>query len=341
MYTEPCISFTPSRIALFTKVLDEDGNPFRRPKSDYSIKVHDAPVVNPMPESTAHNGEVSRKASRRIRDKINWLVSISKNQKVTYPNGRVSTNFRIAMITLTLPSKQVHSDKEIKQKCLNQFLTELRTKYGMKHYVWKAELQKNENIHFHLTTNTFINHVIIKNTWNRITSKLGYVQSYAARMRQMSFQDYERLRRSSGENDLKKIRKAYDVGCKEDWISPNSTDVKTVFKVENLAAYLAKYLAKSVGGVTPNNFDEGRIKDFGGRIWYCSQSISKLKSYITITCNRVMGFVSNLVQSAGVRVMEFEYCTCIYFDRSKIPPKIRSILEGTLSSYVKNQWATL
>lgn len=329
MYIEPNVSFSPGRISLFNKVLEETGKPFRRPKEN---------VI--LPKTNNHNGEVSKKAAKNVKDKINWLVQLAKKQKVKYPNGTISSNFRIAMITLTLPSEQKHSDKEIKEKCLNQFLTEMRQKYGMKNYVWKAELQKNENIHFHITTDTFVNHVKVRNIWNRIISKLGYVQEYSRKMRSMSFGQYRELRQTAGEKSEKKIRSAWASGCANDWISPNSTDCKTVFKVKNLASYLSKYLAKSLAGTAANNFDEVRVSNFGGRIWYCSQSLSKLKSYITVACNKAMDFVKCIIQSEGSRVLEFDYCRCVYFDRVKLPPELRRYYDYILGLYAREALAS-
>lgn len=325
MYLEPSISFTPSRISLFTKVLEDSGKPFRRPKVNVVI-----PKVN------VARPEMSKKAARNIKDKINWLVQLAKNKRVIYPNGTVSTNFKLALITLTLPAKQVHSDKEIKAKCLNQFLTEMRQQYGMKHYVWKAELQGNDNIHFHITTNSFVNHAKVRNIWNRIISKLGYVSAYADKMRALSFSDYASLRRSQGTKSMSEIRKGWAAGHVNEWCNPNSTDVKTVFKVNNLASYLAKYLSKSISKSREGDKKNDRAANFGGNIWYCSQSLSKLKSYVTLQSNRAMSFCSDIISCVGTRFLEFDYCKCFYFDPSKLPPDIKLRFNALMAAYIKS-----
>lgn len=280
---------------------------------------------------------MSRKAARRLRDKVEWLLQISKKQTVKYPSGSVSTNFRLAMITLTLPAKQAHSDAEIKKKCLNHFLVEMRKRYGMKHYVWKAELQENQNIHFHITTNTFVHHQSIRAMWNRILSKLGYVDEYQKKMSNLSRSDYHALRGCKSAKDFKKSNEAYDRGLREEWTNPNSTDVKTVFKVKNLAAYLAKYMAKSVAKADQSKEMQERLKAFGGRLWYCSQSLSRLKSYVTLRCNKAMDFVSELLGSIPHRCLEFDYCTCFYLDRSKAPPGANRELSKILCNYAALQ----
>ena len=66
MYIEPNVSFAPGRISIFNKVLEENGKPFRRPKEN-----------TVLPSCNKTNGEVSKKASKNVKDKVNWLVQIA------------------------------------------------------------------------------------------------------------------------------------------------------------------------------------------------------------------------------------------------------------------------
>lgn len=327
MITEPCISFHPNKVVLFTKILEDNGKPFRRA----------APVI--MPKSNATHGNMSKKAAKQIREKVNWLVEKSKKQKVTYPNGNVSHNFRICFITLTLPSKQMHSDLEIKKLCLNQFLTELRQRYNMVDYVWKAEIQKNENIHFHITTNVFLDHRQVRSMWNRIINKLGYVSNYSRSMRRLSFNTYQKIRLQGGNVSDEQIAKAWNLGQSNYWNNPNSTDVRTVFKVDNLAAYLAKYLSKKVASHDHDKKTMERVLAFGGRLWYCSQSLSRLKGYVTLQCNKAMDFFSWLSGSVKQRILEFDYCNILYLDRAALPPPLQKEYKRLMGAYIHNQLA--
>ena len=83
-------------------------------------------------------------------------------------SGRCFT-FKMAFITLSLSSTQIHSDNEIKEKCLNQFLIEIRKRYRVKNYIWRAEKQKNGNIHFHVVIDKFIAWSELRDRWNQDT----------------------------------------------------------------------------------------------------------------------------------------------------------------------------
>ena len=162
-------------------------------------------------EDNDHQGKISIKARRRITHGIDWLLYLAKEKSFRNDKDKKLYKFRVNFITLTLASKQVHSDQIIKSELLNQFLIELVSRWEVDRYLWRAEPQRNGNIHFHLLTDKFIPWNEIRNRWNRIQDKLGYLQR----------------------------SKHYKAG----W-QPNSTDVHSVYRVRNLSAYLAKYCTK-------------------------------------------------------------------------------------------------
>ena len=162
-----------------------------------------------------HRGIVSEKARRRISKAIDWMLYLAKEKKVYPDKQHNDLSFRINMVTLTLCSKQVHSDNEIKSKLLNQFLIEASRKWSINRYLWRAESQGNGNIHFHVITDQFIPWYELQVCWNRIQEKLGYVSRFKAKH-----------------------------GNK----NPNSTDIHSIWKVKNLSAYLAKYCTKTNKG---------------------------------------------------------------------------------------------
>lgn len=150
------------------------------------------------------NGVLSSKARRRLVNSCQWLYLL--NHRANINNDKHN---RLVFITLTLPSKQIHSDLEIKKKCLNQFLVEICKTKGVEMYVWRAEKQENGNIHFHLIVDRYIDKTYLQNTWNRIVNKLSYVDR-----------------------------------CSTD--NPPSTNVQAVKSVKMLTNYLSKYVAKEV-----------------------------------------------------------------------------------------------
>jgi hypothetical protein len=162
-------------------------------------------------EDNDHNGHLSGKATRRINQGIDWMLYLANEKTFQGFKSNRRYKFKVNFVTLTLSSKQIHSDQDIKNKLLNQFLVECRSRWGIGRYLWRAEPQRNGNIHFHILTDKFIPYKELKNTWNRIQDKLGYIQ------RSEHF--------------------------KKGW-NPNSTDVHSVRKVKKLGAYLAKYCTK-------------------------------------------------------------------------------------------------
>ena len=51
--------------------------------------------------------------------------------------------------------------------------------------------------------------------------------------------------------------KRFEYGKKTNWSDPNTTDIHSVYKINNLAAYLSKYMAKVGIKVIPMRFDTG------------------------------------------------------------------------------------
>jgi len=168
------------------------------------------------------NPEVSAKAKKRIRQAIDWLLFGAKRKFVYDKYKNKTFSFKINFVTLTLSSEQKHSDNEIKSKLLNQFLIEAKKRWHVNRYLWRAEAQKNGNIHFHIATDVFIPYWELNKVWNRIQNKLGYVDEF----------------------------------CKKfPGHTPNSTDVHSVWKIRNISAYLAGYCCKK----SKNRAIEGKI----------------------------------------------------------------------------------
>lgn len=157
--------------------------------------------------------------------------------------------------------------------------------------------------------------------------------------------DKKKLRKKDPGSDCAQIMKkkeiyakAYEYGCRTNWNDPNSTDVKTVFKVDSLSAYLAKYLAKDMAKDGSSRMMKKRLKSFGGRLWYCSRSLSKLKSYSTVFCNDYHSYLTNLTESMLVRVKEFDYCTNLYFSIRDMPKELKKIFNTLMGKYINSQW---
>lgn len=124
------------------------------------------------------NGYMSRATRGKVRKSVStWIRSIMLYRaeiKRKYDAGRAYPVF----VTLTLPSKQVHSDAEINRKILQPYLIRLRRDYEIENYFWRAEAQDNGNLHYHLLVDRYIPKRYLQLSWNMTIENLGYLTAY-------------------------------------------------------------------------------------------------------------------------------------------------------------------
>lgn len=251
-----------------------------------------------MPVDNKQHGIMSHKANKRVKLAIDWMIELAKDKPLEDKGSPTNFKFKLNFITLTLSSKQKHSDNEIKSKLFNQFLTEIRFKFKCDNYLWRAESQKNGNIHFHVVTDVYIPWRTIRTSWNRIQEKLGYVSAFTER---------------TGKVD------------------PNSTDVHSIKHVKNLSAYLAKYCTKHSKGylvvatkATPEpyrpqtflNYSHPKLaknpkfyRQIHGKLWGLSQQLSSLKSATHEVCGRIEEEINYLYKKDKTKVKELDRAT--------------------------------
>ena len=273
------------------------------------------PVYDHLLTSTrTANGNVSDIARRKIMKALDYLLLISQEKKVTNRTSGRKLQFKIAFITLTLPSSQKHTDKEIKNTCLNQFIIEIKKYYYVKNYLWRAEKQKNGNIHFHIIVDKFIPYQELRDRWNRIINKLGYVDSYRDNM-QTFYKDGFRLHQNLlGTWSAKQQRAAYERGARTHWNSPNSTDIHSVQKIHNIKAYVSKYMTKND---KPDKTDNDTTQGYSsqtGRIWGSNQELGNIKGAQTEMDNQLEEEIKLIQGCRESKVYASQYFTVIYFD---------------------------
>lgn len=191
-------------------------------RSPLEITVHG----NAIAGGVKYTGILTPSAKRKLIRAINLLVAIALPKKAIHFDSKKEFTFRVNFITLTLPAPQGGlSDKELKQKCLKQWIEHWKDRLPGMSYVWRAERQKNGNLHFHLLTDRYIHYKDLRDTWNRALSCTGLIN---------------RFEEKNGHRH------------------PNSTDVHAVKKIRDLAAYIAKYMSKTESFSNPI---EGRVWD--------------------------------------------------------------------------------
>lgn len=173
-----------------------------------------------------YTGKMNDKSKSRLRFAINLLVAQAKWKEVQNPTTKKFYRFKINFITLTLSARQKDlSDKLIKSKMLFPWIRNMRNVYHLRSYVWRAERQKNGNIHFHFSTDTYIPYDAIRDAWNYQQSKFHFITDF----------------RNRNKSEF-----------------PNSTDVHAVYNIRNLASYLVKYMVKDEKGL---DSIEGKVWD--------------------------------------------------------------------------------
>lgn len=221
-----------------------------------------------LPRSNKSNGIISSKQGRRIGYYVNLLADTARTKRVFNSSTKKWYSFKLNFITLTLPSSQIHTDKEIHQRVFKSFIRAWKSIAPELLYIYKAEVQDNGNLHYHLSTNTYIDKMELRHMWNRWVDTLGYVE-----------------------------RSSID--------SPNSTDVHKTKDIQNLAAYMVSYLSKkdmynkklkryhkiygkyhksNTGDVCvlPKNYFKNIKRKVGIKVWDCSKTLMIKKCSIEV-----------------------------------------------------------
>ena len=273
--------------------------------------------------NNSNRNKLSSKAKSKAKKAIVYLLNCAKEKEVYNVKYNSRYKFKVSFLTLTLPTIQQHSDHEIKETCLNQLFVELKKHYNLKHYIWKAERQRNGNIHFHILSDKYLPFKEMNDRWNRIIEKLGYI------------------------TEIEKVHKKRN---------PPTTDIHSLKKVNNVVGYILKYMIKENASnrgklkrnifSTSSKFVKGTrsLSDHvlcylgslatSGRIWSCSQSLSNLKGAQGILDDEINKEIESINNKANTYTFKKSYITCLYFKPSHINEKETPILYKLLHQFI-------
>ena len=165
-----------------------------------------------LQQSKSYGGTVTKGAMKRITRVVNILCLYSKERWILNEVIGKTVKHKLSFITLTITDNTKNISAQVAyETLLSKFLDWMTKTKGVKAFIWKAELQKRGQIHYHITTPSFLNWKEIRQKWNRLQTQAGYLDDFIQKHKH---------------ND------------------PNSTDVHEVYKVNDLTSYLIKYLAK-------------------------------------------------------------------------------------------------
>ena len=178
-----------------------------------------------------YTGQFTKSARLRMRCALDVLIMLSPKQNIYNPIIKKSHPFQLSFITLTYSCTEI-VDYRDSQLLLEKFLKWLKNTAGAHVYVWRLELQKRGQIHYHIVCDQFIKYDRLRDKWNMIQRNAGLIPR---------------------------------------GMNPNSTDIKSALSINDVSAYVAKYMTKD--GEENKNYSGSQIKKF----WGCSQNIQGVK----------------------------------------------------------------
>jgi hypothetical protein len=316
------ITAHPDSLIVSSVVLTENGQPYTRYNSN--IKLHKVRNVS----------KLSIQSVRKVKKAIAYMAHLAPEKKIYNPKYCSKFNFKLSFITLTLASRQQHADQEIKGIVLHKFLDFIQKVHKVKNYVWKAERQKNGNVHFHLVIDKYISYEVIREKWNEYQDCLGYISRYY-----------------HNEDNNKPIPDTM-----KEYYAVNSTDVHSVRKIKDLKRYLIKYMIKpnmhnrmkvnKINSPLANNTHSDSIqlsdntKKFlknmasVGRLWGCSHSLSNISGARDFLSRDLEQEVELLKNDKGVYVKNEMYFLYLGFDHDLLKKLRCTAILDFLNAYL-------
>lgn len=283
-----------------------------------------------------HSFTISSNAYRNLRKKMNWLYFLSKPRYIKTYSGREIFGFKMAFITLTLSSKQKHPTSFLNSELLNQFLTEIRQRTGMKNYLWRLEFQENGNAHWHIATDTYLDYFLVKKIWNRIQQAHGYIDDYKSKHVGMKLSDYV-SNYASDRVSYSDLAKRYAKGCQDNWENPPSVDVKSVVNGKSIIFYISKYFSKNDEAKTVKNDLDNEENSRGLRLWFTSRSLSALKSVSGFLDEFHLDLRELFLSAKKAKTVILKYSTVVFFDVKEMTTFFRKMIDPLLRDYSRRQ----
>jgi hypothetical protein len=232
-------------------------------------------------QKRAYSGRLTPGAKKRLTKAINLMVQGTRLRWISNPVNQRSQLHRLSFITLTVNNHGALLDGKTAYKLLLAgFLSWLRKTKGVTTYIWKAEIQKNGQIHYHITLPDFLHYKEIRDKWNDLQRKAGLLEQYHA-----------------------------DHGH----YNPNSTDIHSVRKMQDIASYLVKEIAKSCQNET----------SIGGKVWDCSANLSAAKYFSVEMKQAQFEFLEAAVNECRATKYEGERF-CIYKFKESVEERLLS-----------------
>lgn len=247
----------------------------------------------------------SNHSANRFKEALNWLFMFAEKKNVyskkafTDKHGQERHNFsfRLAMITLTISAAQTHTDEFIKEHMLQPFLLWLWRK-SKANYVWKAETQLNGNIHFHITIDSFIHWEGVALKWMHLLNNNGYpIRKFPNGAFDSRHDASTQVKAIRNEEGFAKICGGY--------LTKNSIEEKHHNELKTAREEKLKELIEKTYSVSQSlkfsdiNIAGTTVKErlhytrfVSGRLWGCSESLSKIQYKVDALAPNDEAFIS-------------------------------------------------
>jgi hypothetical protein len=293
-------------------------------------------------QDNQHHTKISHSAAKKISTALDYILYTAKEKKIPEGFRGQGLKYKIAFVTLTLSSRQIHSDKEIIKGIFQPLLDWLRKSYKCESYIWRAEKQKNGNLHFHLIIDKWVPWQILRERWNRYQQNLGYVTRYADRQRKFHEHGYH-VRYDLIKNWKPQNQKAaYEKSRHQDWNNPNSVDIHSTKHIKNLKQYLCKYLTKQQNENNekdPNKFTNPiDLLSIDSRLWACSERLSNLRGAKADIDSEIIEELERVKSKKNVKTVIGDYFTVCYVDICKLDQNEFPNLIWLFENYIKEKF---
>lgn len=266
-----------------------------------------------LQQKKQYSGGMTDGARKRMAKAITIMTQAIKPRWVYNPVTLRYQYHTFSFITLTVSSGKNITARQGYDMLLAPFLDWMRKTMEVKTYIWKAELQKRGQIHYHITTPAWIHYMEIRKKWNALQRDAGLLDEYAK---------------------------------EHGHFNPNSTDVHNTRNVRKMDQYLVKELSKSFAAINVEAINEvndmvkrgeisndeaaEKVKEIEekkittiGKIWDCSTDLAGVGYYTVPLTSHHMDVIEKWVREGAAREKTDDFYALVYVDNAD-PPDILS-----------------
>lgn len=272
-----------------------------------------------------YSGGMSQGSRKRMAKAITVMSQAVKGRWKTNPATGQMMYHKFTFLTLTVSSPENITARQGYDGLLSHFLDWLTRTKGVKTYIWKAELQKRGQLHYHITSPALIHWREVRDKWNDLQRRAGLLDQYA---------------------------------LEHGHFDPNSTDIHNTKQVKNADRYLLKELNKSISAIQVEAISEvnKRVADGEldqseaqeeierikaekiktvGKIWGCSNDLQGVGYYTIPVTSQHEQLIDHWVREGKARRTVDDFFSIVYCDNVD-PPDLLSVAEEKgFTNYLK------